>query len=91
MSSEYESDYISIVDENGDDYTLELLDVIKYKGEWFAICVTEAEDEDDPNYGWIVLKIEEEAGEEFYRTVDDDLAEEVLDEYEEMLYEDDEE
>lgn len=91
MSKEFESDYISIVDEEGNDYTLELLDVIEHKGEWFAICVTEVEDENDPNYGWIVLQIEEEAGEEFYRTVEDDVAEEVLEKFEEMLYEEDEE
>lgn len=75
MNEDFGSDYISIVDDEGNEYELELLDTLEYEGvTYYALIDSEQKDiapegEDD---GLIILKVLEENGEEILSTPDDD-------------------
>lgn len=72
MSEEYGADYISITDEEGKEYELEVLADMEYNGcRYLALC--DAGDEsDDENLEVSILKVVEENGEEVLITVDDE-------------------
>ncbi len=93
MSEEYGPDFITITDEDGNDFELEMLDALEHKGQtYLAFCpaVEEGADEEDDEYGLVILKSVEENGEEFLSTLDSDeeLAE-VYDLFMERLFEED--
>lgn len=78
-------DIISISDDEGNEFELELLDVLEHKGVLYnAFALADDLDDiengdDDDALGIIVLKTVEDNGEEFLATVDDlALAEEVF-------------
>ena len=61
MSEAFGSDYLTIEDEDGNEFELEVLDE-------FELDM----DEDDPDFGIVLLKIIEENGEELFGSIDDD-------------------
>ena len=71
MSDEYGSDYISVTDEDGNEFELEHLDTIEHDGGLYMAFLPAGMDEDDEDYGMVILKVEEEAGEQLLATVDD--------------------
>ena len=83
MSDEYGSDYISVVDEDGNEATLEVIDTIDYNNKSYGLFLPADMDEDDPDYGWIILRITEENGEEVFEDVEDD--DELNDVYEKFM------
>jgi len=72
MNEEYGSDYITVTDEDGQEFELEHLDTIEHKGQTYMAFVPADMDEDDEDYGIIILKVIEEDGEEVFASVDDD-------------------
>ena len=75
MSDSFGGDLITIADEEGNEFELEMLDVMDLDGESYAVFVPadiENMDVNDPDYGLIFLRIREENGEEFFDSVDDD-------------------
>ena len=77
MGEEYGGDFISITDEDGNEFELEHLDTIEYNGQtymaFFPAVEEEKEVEDidlDEEYGLIILKVVEENGEEQLSTLD---------------------
>lgn len=81
MSEEFGSDFITITDDDGNDFELEVLDTMDYKGQSFIAFLPANMDEDDPDYGMIILRIvEDENGEEMFESIDDD--DELQDVYE---------
>ncbi len=72
MSEEYGSDYITIVDENGSEFELEHLDTIEFEGETYMAFLPADMDENDEDYGIIILKTILENGEELLSSVDDE-------------------
>ena len=95
MSEEFGPDFITITDEDGNDIELELLDVLEHKGQTYMAffpAVEEDADEDDEEYGMVILKSIEENGEELLSTLDsDEELNEVYDLFMERLFEDEEE
>ena len=93
MSGEFGNDFITIEDEEGQEFTLEVLDTMDYNGNTYGAFLPADMDENDPDYGMIILKIiEDENGDEVFEDVDDDN--ELNDVYEHfmiLLYDDDEE
>ena len=89
---EYGSDYISIVDEDGVEYELEVLSTIEYEGlEYMAVTPADA-DEEAEELEISVLKSVEENGEQILVAVEDmDELERVYELLIDALYEDDEE
>lgn len=70
--NEYGSDYITITDEDGTDYEMEVLDTIERNGvTYMAVCdATLSEDAEEVEYS--LLKVVVENGEEFLVTIDDE-------------------
>ncbi len=86
---------ITVTDEDGNDFELELVDTLEHKGvTYYAMFPTVEEDEstgeprdvdaDDEEYGLVILKAIEENGEELLSTLDSD---EELDEVYELFME----
>ena len=75
MNEDFGGDIITISDEDGNEFDLELLDTIEVEGQTYCVFVPadiENMDVNDPDYGLIFLKIREENGEELFDSVDDD-------------------
>ena len=75
MSGDFGGDFITIADEDGNEFDLEILDVLEMDGVSYTVFVPANIDEmdvNDPDYGWIFLRNREENGEEFFDTIDDD-------------------
>lgn len=101
MSEEFGPDFITVTDEDGNEFELEHLDTIEYNGETYMAffpAVEEKEGEevtdvdlDDEEYGLIIMKVIEEDGEELFSTLDsDEEAEEVYQQFMERLFEEEE-
>lgn len=79
--------YISITDDEGNEFELEHLDTIMYNGEEYMAFLPADMDEDDEDYGIIILKVIEEDGEELLGSVDDeDELNKVYDKFMEELF-----
>lgn len=63
MSDEYGSDYITIVDEDGTEFELEVLTTLEYNGATY-LAVTLAVDGEDDDLEVSILKSVEEDGED---------------------------
>ena len=84
MSEEFGSDYVTIIDDDGQEFELEVLDTMDYKDQTFMAFLPADMDENDPDYGIIILRVvEDEKGEELYESIDDD--DELNDVYEHFM------
>ena len=72
MSEAFGSDYLTIEDEDGNEFELEVLNEFELDGQDYLAALTADMDEDDPDFGIILLKIMEENGEELFGSIDDD-------------------
>lgn len=75
MNEEFGSDIITVTDEEGNEFELELLDDIEFEGKEYSVLVPaniEEMDVNDPDYGLIILARVIENGEEVFVSVDDD-------------------
>ena len=72
MDEDLGSSYITIEDEDGNEFELEQLAELEYEGRNYAAFLPADMDEDDPDYGYILLRIEEENGDEVFCSVDDE-------------------
>lgn len=75
MSEEYGSDYISLKDEDGNEFELELLDAWETDGTIYHAFIpadSEQEAEDEADLDIIILKAIEVDGEEILSTLDSD-------------------
>lgn len=91
MSDHYGSDFITIVDEDGEEYELEVLTSTEYKGEIY-MAVIPAGYEEDTHPEVSILKSVEEDGEPILCAIED--GQELADVYNyimDKLYEEDEE
>ncbi|MBQ6465101.1 MAG: DUF1292 domain-containing protein [Oscillospiraceae bacterium] len=84
MSEEYGSDFITIVDDDGQEFELEVLDTMDYNGESYTAFLPADMDENDPDYGIIILRaVTDENGDEVFESIDDD--EQLQDVYEKFM------
>lgn len=92
MEQEYGANYISITDEDGVEYELEVLASVSYKGaEYLALTPAEADDEAE-ELEVSILKSVEEDGEPILVAVEDETElETVYDMLMEQIFEDEEE
>ncbi len=94
MSEEFGPDFISITDEDGNEFELEHVDTIEYKGQVYMAFfpADTGDDEDDEDTGLIILKVVDVDGEEQLSTLDtEEELEEVYDQFMEALFQDEEE
>ncbi len=92
MSEQFGSDYITVTDDDGNEFELEHLDTIEHEGALYMAFLPADMDEDHEDYGMIILKVIEENGEEILATVDDEAEmEAVYDTFMQQLFGDEEE
>ena len=70
MADEYGSDFITIVDEDGTEFELEVLTSIEYNGETFLAVTLAGDEEEDLEVS--ILKSVEEDGEPILCAVEDE-------------------
>lgn len=71
MAEEYGSDYMTIVDEDGTEYELEVLSSIEYNG-FTYLAVTPADSDEDQDVEVSILKSVEEDGEPILCAIEDE-------------------
>lgn len=104
MSEEFGPDFITVSDEDGNEFELEHLDTMEYNGQIYMAFFPAVEGEEDENgqpidvdpddeeYGLIIMKVVEENGEELFSTLDsDEELDEVYEKFMERFFADDEE
>ena len=103
MSEEFGPDFISVTDEDGNEFELELVDTLEHNGiTYCALFPAVAEDEetgepvdvdaDDEEYGLVIMKTIMEDGEEILSTLDsDEELEEVYNLFMERFFEEEDE
>ena len=68
-----EGDLITIVDDDGQEFELEYIDEMDYNGSTYVCFLPANVDENDPDYGMIILRsITDENGDELFESIDDD-------------------
>ena len=72
MSDIYGSDFITISDEDGKDYELEVLSTVEYNGCSYLAVIPAQEDDSVPDYGVSILKSTEEDGEPILSIIEDE-------------------
>ena len=98
MGENYGNDLITVTDEDGGEYNLEHLATAEIGDEVYMAFLPADMDEDHEDYGLVILKVVDDDGEQSFVTPDEDVIEEIhgrfielLDEGEELEYEDDDE
>ena len=71
MTEEYGSDYMTIVDEDGTEYELEVLSSIEYNG-FTYLAVTPADSDEEQDMEVSILKSVEEDGEPILCAIEDE-------------------
>lgn len=93
MSEEFGPDFISVTDEDGNEFELEHVDTIVYNDQVYMAFfpADTGEEEDDEDTGLIILKVVNVDGEEQLSTLDsEEELEEVYDQFMEALFQDEE-
>ena len=103
MEENFGPDFITVTDEDGNDFELELVDTLEHQGiTYYAMFPAVEEDEatgepkdvdaDDEEYGLVIMKAIEENGEELLSTLDSDKElDEVYELFMERFFQDEEE
>lgn len=72
MADEYGSDFITIVDEDGTEYELEVLNTLEYNGSTYLAVIPAGEDSDNEELEVSILKSVEEDEESILCAIEDD-------------------
>ena len=84
--------FVDLTDEEGNNFKLEIVGEVEYEGELYRVFLPTDMEEDDPDYGFIILKSVMDGDEELLDSVDDEeLLEKVYAIYMEEVFEDEEE
>lgn len=96
MSEEYGANFITVTDDDGNEFELEHLDTIEFNGNtylaFFPAVSEDAEEGEEEELGLILMKVIQENGEEILSTLDsEEETEAVYTEFMKTLFEDEEE
>ena len=103
MEDLFGPDFITVTDEDGNEFELELVDTLEHGGVTYdamfpAVAADEETGEprdvdvDDEEYGLVIMKVVQEGGEELLSTLDsDEELDTVYDLFMERLFQDEEE
>lgn len=84
--------YVDITDEEGNNFKLEVVGEVEYENALYRVFLPTDMEEDDPDYGFIILKCTEVDGEEMLDSVDDEeLLEKVYAVFMEELFDEEDE
>lgn len=86
---EYGPDFITLTDDEGNEFELEHLGTLNYNNTVYMSFVPADMDEDDEDFGLILLKVVEKDGEELLADIDDEEElNTVYEQFMETLFED---
>lgn len=69
---------VNLSDDDGNDFNLEVVGEVEYNDDTFTVFLPVDIDEDDPDYGYVILRCVEDGGELNFESVDsDELLEKV--------------
>ena len=92
MADQYGSDFISIVDDDGNEFELEVLSTLEYDGNTYLAVIPAADSLDELQLEVSILKSVEENGEPILCAIEDEAElQAVYDLIMDELYEDEEE
>ncbi len=92
MADEFGSDFMTIVDEDGTEYELEVLTSLEYNGATYLAVIPAVDAEEEQDLEVSILKSVEEDGEPILCAIEDEAElQAVYDLIMEQLYEDEEE
>ena len=92
MSEAFGPDFVSVTDDEGNEFELEHLGTLEYKGCTYMSFLPADMDEEDEDYGLILLKVIEENGEELLADIDyEQELDEIYDLYMEQLFSEEDE
>ena len=79
MNDEFGPNFVTLTDDEGNDIELEYVDALEHNGTtymaFFPVVEEDSEDEEnEEEYGLVILKSQMENGEEFLVTIDDEEA-----------------
>ena len=84
--------FVDMTDEEGNNFRLEVVGEVEFEGELYRVFLPTDMDEDDPDYGFIILKSSMNGDEELLDSVDDEeVLEKVYVLYMEELFDEEEE
>lgn len=77
MNDEFGPNFVTLTDDEGNDIELEYVDALEHNGmtymAFFPVVEEDSEDEEnEEEYGLVILKSQMENGEEFLVTIDDE-------------------
>jgi len=72
LSGDYGNDFITIVDDDGEEFELEHLDTAEINGELYMAFVPADMDEENEDFGLVILKVISQEDEDTLITVDDE-------------------
>lgn len=64
--------FIDLTDDEGNSFKLEVLGEVEYEDETYVVFLPADMDENDPDYGFVILKSVDVGGEENFDSVDDE-------------------
>ena len=92
MSEEFGPDFVTVTDEDGNEVELEHLGTLEYKDNTYMAFVPADMDEDDEDFGLILLRVAEDNGEQILADIDDQTElDEVYEQFMTELFAEDEE
>ena len=72
MADQFGSDYMTIVDEDGEEFELEVLTTMEWQGSTYLAVIPAGMDEDEPSLEVSILKSVDEDGEPILTAIEDD-------------------
>lgn len=91
MDEDFGGSFITIEDEEGHEIELEVLDTLEHENTEYVLFLPADMDEDDPDYGYVILQIVEIDGEEQFQDVEDqELLQTVYEKFMERIFGDEE-
>ena len=92
MDEDYGASFITVVDDEGQEVELEVLDTLEYEGVEYVLFLPADMAEDDPDYGYVILRVVERDGEEQFEDLEDpDLLQTVYERFMEQIFEEEDE
>jgi len=91
LDERYGSDYISLSDEDGNEYELEHLDTMEIDNAFYLVFLPADISEDDERFGIVIMKAQtDENGEDYLVVPNDDETQKAYDMYMQRLFEEEE-
>ena len=72
MKDNYGNDYLTLTDDEGNEFELEHLDTIELNNQIYMAFLPADMDEDDEDFGLVILKVVEEENEDILISINDE-------------------